>query len=187
MTQISENETIEPSGKFAIAIRYGLMTGFILMFLKTISYLYLLKINFIAFGVGRFLLFAIPVLFFAIAALKQRKINGGFINIKDAFSVIFVVVLISTIISSLYGLLYAQNIDPLCLVREKAAYLEFLTHRNSPPDFIAKQVKQMDLAIASKPQFSNVTFGLAQEIIKYSIFGFIVAMFVKKEKTSINQ
>ena len=59
--EINAHESTEPVSKYAIAIRYGFLLGFISMFLKTISYLYLLNWNFFVFGIGRFFMIITPL------------------------------------------------------------------------------------------------------------------------------
>jgi hypothetical protein len=188
MEEVFETEGSAPFNKFAIAIRYGLMIGFISMFLTTVSFLYMLKLHFLAFSASGVLMFIIPVVLYWVAAAQQRKALGGFISMKDAFQVIFVVILISLAISTVYGLIYTKYIDPDCMVRMKESMLDFFERMGSmPQDSIDEQMKRMDETIASSTTPSMLFYSFAKSIILNSIFGFIVALIVKKERPAMTQ
>jgi hypothetical protein len=185
--EINANESTEPVSKYAIAIRYGLMTGFISMFLTTINFLYLLKINYIAFLIGGFLMFVVPIIFYGIVGLKQRKILGGFISIRDAFQAIFIVILISMTINTIYGLIYNHFIDPDFINRMKDSMIDFFGSLKMPEEQLDEIMKKVDEATASVTKPSKIFFSYAQGIIFQSIFGFIVALIIKKERIAAPQ
>lgn len=190
MSQIFDTQTTsnEPLNRFAIPIRYGLMVGFISMFLSTITFLYILKVSFIAFGAAGFLMFAVPVVFYGIAAAQQRKAFGGFITLKDAFQAVFIVILISLTISSIYGLVYAKYIDPTCMERVKEAMLNFFESMKSMPQAsIDEQIAKIDAQVSSSTQPARLLYSFAQSIIIHSIFGFIAALIVSRKKPLITQ
>lgn len=187
MNEANQEITLEPNSKYAIAIRYGMMTGFISMFLTTVSFLYILKWNYIAFLVASFFMFITPFVFYGIAATRQKKALGGYISIKDAFQVIFIVVLISLAISTVYGLIYNKYIDPDFMVRMKEAMVGFFEQIKMPQDKIDEVVKNMDEASTTASSASKIIYSFAQAIILQSIFGFIVALIVRKEKPNHNQ
>lgn len=191
MSEIFQTETTpveQPQNKFAIAIRYGLMAGFIAMFLTTINYLYFLKIHFMLFSATGILGIIISITLYFIAAKKQRHLLGGFISVKDAFQVIFIVILISLFISTVYGIIYTKFIDPDCLVRMKESMLHFFEGiKSMPQESIDEQMKRMDETIASSQTPAKLMFSFASAIILNSIFGFIVALIVKKERPAIPQ
>lgn len=180
--EVTANEPIEPASKYAIAIRYGLMTGFISMFLTTINFLYLLKINYVAFLVGGFLMFIVPIVFYWLAAKRQRQLVGGFISLKDAFQVVFIVIIISMIISTIYGLIYNKYIDPDFISRMKESLQAFLEKVKVPNEKMDEALAQIDEASAGATKPSKILYSFAQGIIFQSIFGFIVALIVKKER-----
>lgn len=180
--EINPNESTEPVSKYAIAVRYGLMTGFVSMFLTTINFLYLLKISYAAFLFGGFLMFAVPIVFYWIAASRQRKMLGGFISLKDAFQVIFIVIIISMVISTIYGLIYNKYIDPDFITRMKESMQSFFEKLNMPEDKMDEALASVDGATAAATKPSKLFYSLAQGIIFQSIFGFIVALIAKKER-----
>ena len=187
MQQAEQHLPLEPNSKYAIAIRYGLMTGFVSMFLTTISFLYILKWSYIAFLVASFFMFMTPIVLYGVAATRQKKVMGGFMTIKDAFQVIFVVILISLAISTVYGLIYNKYIDPEFMTRMKEAMVGFFEQIKMPQDKIDDVVKNMDEASSTANSASKIIYSFAQAIIMQSIFGFIVALIVRKEKPNNNQ
>lgn len=186
MNEVFETDTREPSSKYAFAIRYGFLLGFIGMFLKTISYLYLLKWSFTAFGFGRFLMIVAPIVTYIFIALATRKSLKNDVTVRDIFQKIFIVILISLTISNVYGLVYVGYIDPECLTREKALVLDFFERNNAPEEIIKDQMTKIQDAIDNAPSFSAFLYSHTQEIIKHSIFGFIIA-FIASRKKAITQ
>lgn len=164
----------------SIPLKFGLMSGFISMFATTICFLYFLKINYLLFMVTMFLTFLIPVIFFIVTGVKQRKAMGGFIEVKDAFRAIFIVILISTIISSIYGLIYAKFIDPEAMTRVKENTLAFFERMNMPQEQIDEQMARMDKEIADSTSAGKLLYATAKNIVIQSIIGLICALIIKK-------
>lgn len=188
MSEVFQAEPQTDGGKYTIAIRYGLMVGFISMFLTTVTFLYILKLHFFAFSAAGVMMFIIPVIFYGIAATRQKKAMGGFISIKEAFQTIFIVILISQVISTIYGLIYVKYIDPGCMERMKESMLSFFESMKSmPQESIDEQMAKMDERINESTSVSKLLFSFAQSIIIHSIFGFIAALIVKKERPNIPQ
>jgi hypothetical protein len=185
--EINAHESTEPVSKYAIAIRYGFLLGFISMFLKTISYLYLLNWNFFVFGIGRFFMIITPLVFYVLVSIKTRNFLKSNINIKDIFQKVFIVILISLTINSLYGIFYVKFIDTNCLVREKSAMLEFFVQKKAPQEVIDEQIRKIQYAIDNGPTISEFIYSHMQDIINHSIFGFIVALIVSRKKPAAQQ
>ena len=86
----------EAPARTGIPLRWGILTGFIIILLTTTNYTFLLKpdtyIYFIALGI---VTFGVTVVMYGIAGLRQRTALGGYISLRQAFSAIFVVILIS--------------------------------------------------------------------------------------------
>jgi len=181
--EINANESTEPVSKYAIAIRYGLMTGFVSMFLTTINFLYLLKNKLCSIFSRWFFNVCSSNSFYWIAATQQRKMLGGFISLKDAFQVIFIVILISMVISTIYGLIYNKYIDPdFNYPNEMNQCKAFFEKMKMPEDKMDEALASVDGATASATKPSKLLYSLAQGIIFQSIFGFIIALIAKKER-----
>lgn len=179
-------ETSATPNRNAIALRYGLMTGFIGMFLSTINNLYLLKFSYVAFIISSLLIsaFILPVTFYAITVKRQRDLLGGFISIKEAFRVVFIVVLLSVVINSLYGVLYIKTIDPEYVARMKEATYAFMERQHVPQESIDAKMNEFDEGFSKSMQAGRLFFSIASSVILQSIFGFLVAMVMKRDRSA---
>jgi uncharacterized membrane protein (DUF106 family) len=188
--EINAHESTEPVSKYAIAIRYGLMTGFVLMFITTIGFLYLLKYSFIVFSIVSFISYivpVIPVIFYYLAAKRQQALLGGFISLKDAFQVVFISILIAVAIFTIYGLIYNKYIDPENTTRMKEAALTFFEEMKMPQEQLDAQMKNIEEQTKDSTSFSKLSYSVSQSIILHSIFGFIVALIVSRKKPAAQQ
>jgi hypothetical protein len=181
------NPQMEVPGDFnpnAIALRYGLMTGFIGMFLTTINNLYLLKFSYITFIISSLVVssFLVPVTFYAITVKRQRNLLGGFISIKEAFRVVFIVVLISVAINSIYGVVYIKWIDPEYVERMKEATYAFMERQHVPQEAIDAKMNEFDEGMSKSMHPGRFLFSMATLIILQSIFGFLTAMVLKRDR-----
>jgi hypothetical protein len=186
MTQQFTDIEQQPADRFSIAIRYGLLTGFVSIFIYTISYLYLLKSGYGIFLLANILSFFVTVAFYIIAATKQRKINGGFIEIKDAFQVIFVVILISVIMKLVYEVIYVKYIDPGSVQRTKDAFITFVERFTKGEGSEDMRVK-MEEAGKGGLSVKSFIFQLCSSLIGNSIIGLLVALIVKRTRTTVIQ
>jgi signal transduction histidine kinase len=186
MSEIFEPATIPqpvvPENKFAIPVRYGLMVGFISMFLTTVTFLYVLKWSYVAFLVTLFFMFIIPIVFYWIALTKQKREFGGSILLKDAFQAVFIVILIATLISTIYGLIYNKYIDPYAAERLKEQSIVFFEKVKMPEDQMNEKIQEMDARIESSTKPSVLIYSVAQQILVSSIFGFIISLIVSRKK-----
>lgn len=180
----TKSAPVEAFSKNAIAIRYGLLTGFIGMFLATINNLYLLKSSYVIFIISSLLLssFVVPITFYALTVKRQRDLLGGLISIKEAFRVVFIVVLISVLINSLYGIIYVNRIDPEYVSRMKEATYAFMERQHVAQESIDAKMAEFDEGFAKSMQAGRLLFSVASSIILQSIFGFLVAMVMKRDR-----
>lgn len=182
---VNESADEQPIGRFAIPVRYGLMAGFISMFLTTINFLYLLNISYPAFMVGGFLMFAAPIVFYVLVIKRQKNLLGGYISLKEGFQAVFVVVLISSSIATIYGLIYNNYIDPQFVTRMKSVMENFFIKSKLPSEKIDEILSNVDSATAGAKSISKTLYGFAQGIIMQSLIGFIIALILKKEKSVV--
>jgi hypothetical protein len=187
MSQIFETQEIAPEqqNKYAFGIRYGLMSGFVMMFITTIGFLYILKSSFVAFSILSVFTYVIPIIpliFYVIAAKRQKSLQGGFISVKEAFQVMFIAILITVAIFTIYGLIYNKYIDPECSDRMKDGALSFFEKLKMPQDQIDAQMKKIEEQTNDSTKISKLFYSIAQSIIIHSIFGFIAALIIKKER-----
>jgi hypothetical protein len=126
--------------------------------------------------------FVVSLVFYCLAGIQQRKAMGGYINFKDAFSAIFIVILISSVISTVYGYIYFHFIDPDVMDKLKETTLTFMEKVGAPSDSIDDAALEFDERVADSNKVGPMILSYFKGLILYSIFGFICAAIVKKKK-----
>lgn len=174
-------ETPADFKRFDIPVKWGLIIGLLSCTLFTIQNLYLAN-NLIAY-MGDFVLNGIIILvLLTMAAKKQRNAMGGYISLKDAFQCIFVGILIILVIQTIYSHIYLNFIDPDFPVRMKEATLSFTQRMGAPQDKIDEAARRFDEEMKQRQQIGTQVFSFFWSIVIYSIFGFICALIVRKNK-----
>ncbi|MEI8279690.1 MAG: DUF4199 domain-containing protein [Bacteroidota bacterium] len=167
--------------RFDIPIKWGIIIGLISCYLTTVQFMYLMQ--HIYMFILSLLVFSLTnVILFGVVGAQQKKAMGGYISIKDAFQAIFVAILIFLAIATLYGILYDKVIDPSSKDRMKETVLNFMERMNAPREAIDKRAEEMDKIAKESQGVGAMIFGYMRYVIIYSIFGFICAAIVKKEK-----
>ncbi len=166
-----------------IPLKWGLLTGFISILMTTIGFTFILGSSsymlFIAFNIISFL---VTVILFGIAGAQQRKALGGYISIRQAFSAIFKVILITLVMTTVYGLLYAKTIDPQVNDKIKEGTVAFMESRGIPDEVIDERVAAFETTIENSTKPLTLIFSFASNLIWYSIVGFICALIVRRKK-----
>lgn len=164
------------------AINYGLYLGGTLSLLTVFAY----AVNLDLFtqwwyGVG---LMILVIIFGIISAMTSKKLVGGIINFKGAFSSYFIAVAIGIIISSLVSFVIFNFIDPDAakLLQEKILDSQVAMMRGfgAPEDSIAEVVEQMEKE-DNMFAITKVAQSIAFQLIGFSVVGLIVALVVKKD------
>ncbi|OIQ22924.1 DUF4199 domain-containing protein [Lacinutrix sp. MedPE-SW] len=163
------------------AINHGLYLGGFLALVTILGYaLYLDLLTKWWLGI----IFLIVIIIAGIvSAIKSKKMQGGFITFKEAFSSYFITVAIGILISMVISIVIFNFIDPEAAITLKEKTIEttvqMMRNFNAPEDAVAQTVEQME---AQKNQFSigpqlqsNVIFLVIQAVI-----GLIVALIVKR-------
>lgn len=164
-----------------IPLKWGIITGVIGCILITLNFTVIIK-NYMAFLAFSFIIFVVTVILYGVAGAKQRKALGGYITLKQAFQAIFFVILISTIISTIYGIIYTKYIDPDVYVKVKEGTLAFMEKMKTPQDKIDKALEDFDKQKADGMKPANLLLSFAKSLVLYSIFGFICALIVKRKR-----
>ncbi|MCX7549082.1 DUF4199 domain-containing protein [Xanthomarina sp. F1114] len=164
------------------AINYGLYLGGILSLFTVIAY----TVNLDLFtkwwyGVG---LMILVIVFGIISAMTSKKLIGGIINFKEAFSSYFIAVAVGVVISSLVSFIIFNFIDPeaATLLQEKILDSQVAMMRGfgAPEDAIAEVVEQMEQE-DNMFAITKVAQSIAFQLIGFSVVGLIVALVVKKD------
>ncbi|WP_179345717.1 DUF4199 domain-containing protein [Winogradskyella ursingii] len=163
------------------ATSYGLYLALILTSLTIIGYaVYLDLFTKWWFGIGQLLL---VVIFGIISSMKARKIMGGYISFKNAFTAFFITIAIGITIPALVGLIIFNFVDPdaAVVLQDKIIESQIAMMQNfgAPQESIDAAMEQMR---AEENFFSiaNSLKSIAYQLVGFSVVGLIVALVVKK-------
>lgn len=170
--------------KFSIPLKWGILIGIVSCILTTVNYMYVLN-HYILFLVLTFVYATLTIVFCGMAGIQQRKAMGGYMDIKQAFQVVFIAILISSLITTIYGVVYTKYIDPGVLDRVKESTLDFMARMNAPQDKIDDAAKKFDGQVVDSLKPSILIYSFAKSLVVSSIFGFICALIIKKKKPLI--
>lgn len=173
-------ETNEKFNSRAIPLRWGLIIGIISVFTFTIYSMFLMQnmgmMGGTIFGVFSFLLMMILL---GVMGTQQRKAMGGYITLREAFSAIFLSILIVVLISQAYSFIYTNWIDPEYYEKMKEMSMQF-TYKLGGEEAVEKAEESY---MQQNPRsFKTIFMGIAGSLVMYSLFGFIVAAIVKRKK-----
>ena len=162
------------------AINYGVYLGAITSLITIIIYGVDIDL-FTAPWLG-IVLFIIVVAFGAVSALNSRKLLGGFISFKQAFSCYFITIAVGTLMSSIVGIVIFTYIDP-----EAAIYLneQVLILTKETMERIGLPQEAIIAAIEEASKKDNFSLGAQTQafvfrLVFYAVIGLIVGLIVKK-------
>ena len=165
------------------AINYGVYLGAITSLITIIIYGVDIDL-FTAPWLG-IVLFIIVVAFGAVSALNSRKLLGGFISFKQAFSSYFITIAVGTLMSSIVGIVIFTYIDP-----EAAIYLneQVLILTKETMERIGLPQEAIIAAIEEASKKDNFSLGAQTQafvfrLVFYAVSGLIVGLIVKKTES----
>ena len=163
------------------ALNYGLYLGLGLALLTVIVWAVNLDI-FVQwwFSIG---LFVIILAVGFMSSVKSKKLLGGYISFKDAFTSFFLTVVVGTLISTVVSFIIFNVVDPesAAELNEKILILtkERMEQFGAPADVIKEQLAKAqekdNFAIGT--QLTNYAIGL----VIYAIVGLIGSAIIKKK------
>jgi Na+/H+-dicarboxylate symporter len=172
-----------PVSKYTIGLRYGIITGslyFILLFCRY---------KFFATNPRYFVISAV-ISFFAIlmmylfTGIARRNELGGYASLKDIFTSIFIVILITELVYIIFNLIYFNIVDPSFWKNFQASTLTQLQKSQTPGEQIEQQMKSFkDMEIQTSP--ANLIKGYGISVVIDSVFGLIFAIILRKRNPAI--
>lgn len=163
--------------------------GFIAGLIIALLYVVLLWIKFtflsynpFAFYLGSFISYFTIIAALVITGVQKRNRLGGYAEIKDLFQPIFIVIIFAEIAYLLFTYIYLNYINPGFFQAYEQA-MDAFAHKNK---MSAEKIKaQIDMvhrqAEASKDFWGLTKSILARWIVIDSIFGLMIAFFLRKK------
>ncbi len=165
----------------SIAIRFGLLTGVIKIILDTLTYQFFLD-SWLLMTSMTVVSFAAGITLMIIAGKQQRSEMGGYMDIKEAFRVVFITALIAVVINYAYGYIYMHFIDTTMMDKIKEASISSAEKWGAPQETLDRMADEFDKQNLEKNNISKQMLGLAGSIVLYGILSFICAAIIKKNK-----
>lgn len=132
------------------------------------------------------IIFVVNIILILYAGFEWRKLNGGFLPFKGAFSYIFSVLFVSGLIGLLFNILLYQVIDPDLPNTLKDASIEemvsFMERFNVPDADIDRQVEEIEVKTMEQYSISGMFFSFLYSLIVYAVVALIIGAIVKKSK-----
>lgn len=162
-------------------ITYGVIIG--LIYVLILFFRWSIATDLIKFGLYTFLGFLVILGLLVFEGIQRRKINGGFIDLKNLFQTLFISILIFEFFYSLYTYIHLTYIDPFVADRMKAGMQEMfdkMGDRMSDADKEKAMERMGDIKRATElPQMIK---SYLSSVAITGVFGLIIsAIFKKKE------
>ena len=174
-----ENKTVS---SFKTALNYGLITAVLLIVFGLI--LFLMDVDFESLRTIGYFSYIIIIVLMILGILAQKKAQGGFITYGKAFTVGFLIILISAIISSIYQYFYFTSIDPgmaeeimdFSMANSEQRILEM------NPDASQAEIDQaMSYAESMSTPVWMVIWGFVSNVVIGTILSLILPIFMMKK------
>ncbi len=167
-----------PVSKNRIGLRYGLITGllyFILLFCR-FKFFSSNPRYFVSFAVVSYLIIVMMYLF---AAIARKNELGGYADLKEIFTAVFIVILMTELSYIIFNLVYFKMVDPSFWENFRSSTPVALQKAHIPEDQIEQQMKSVkDMETQSSP--GNLIKGYGISVIIDSVFGLIFAIMLRK-------
>ena len=166
--------------RWDIPVKMGLLIGIASVLLSTISYMFIMPASYVGFLVTTGIITLASIVMYWYTGVRQRKAMGGYITLKEAFTAIFITILISTIITTAWGVVYAKVIDPHLTEKIKESTLAMMESMKAPQARLDQTADDIDKQIGDSTRPAMLLYSYAKSLIIMSIFGFICAAIVRR-------
>lgn len=165
----------------SISLNYGIVLGVILSLITVFAYAFMLEL-FTKWWLGISLLIVV-VATATMAASKSKKMLGGYMSFKDAFTAYFITVLVGTLISTLVAILIFNFIDPEAALTLKDMIMDSTRQMMENLGTPQATIDQAMAATAERDMFSlGARFQeFAINLLVFCVIGLIVALAVRRK------
>lgn len=178
---------MQKESNISFGVKWGIIIG--------VAYTILLLLRYstgatnpIMLGLWAFVGYIIVLTMLLVSGFQLRKKNGGFIEMKEAFKILFLSVLIFELFYALFNFIYLKYVNPEFFHRLKDATEELLIKSNQPQEKIDEMLAKMDEQAASNMKILDVLKSYLISISISGVFALIFALIVRKRKDPfINQ
>jgi hypothetical protein len=172
---------MNPISKYTIGVRFGLIAGLlyvVFLFCRFKFFSYNTDVYFLSSLTSYFLI----LLVFLMAGIYRKRELGGYAEVREIFQCIFVAILITEAVYVLFVLIYMKWIDPSFATNFKASSLAFF---RANPNLSSQDINQRMTGVDSvvdQMKTSGLIKGYGTAVVVDSIFGFLFAFIIRKQK-----
>ena len=174
-------DSLNQPSKFGTGIKFGIIAAVVYVLLLLVRYMFFNN-NPIVFTGTIFVSYLIILSIYVQAAFARRKELGGYVRIKELFSTVFVVVLITEVTYAVFNFIYLNYIDPGFFPHFQQVTVEYMRSKGVGDEALNHQIEKFDDQMKQMKSITNTLRGLATWIIVDSIIGFLISLFIKKDK-----
>lgn len=161
------------------SLNYGIYLGLVLAAFTILGYVMLDLFTQWWFGI---LMLLVILVFGIVSSMSARKLLGGFISFKEAFTAYFITVLVGLLIGTLVSFVIFNVVDPdaSAVLQDKIieTQIEMMQNFGTPQEAIDTAIAEA--RATNMYSIGNLAKSLAFQLIGYSIAGLLVALVVKK-------
>jgi hypothetical protein len=126
------------------------------------------------------------LMMYLFTAIARKNELGGYANLKEIFSSVFIVILITELAYIVFNIVYFKMVDPAFWQNFQESTRAQLQMAHIPNEQIEQQMKSFkDMEEQSGP--GNLIKGYAFSVIIDSVFGLIFAIILRKSNPPIKK
>ena len=165
----------------AHGVKWGIIIGVVYCIFLGLRY-YFGERNTLMFTAIAFCGFISAMVLLIISGFQARKAMGGFIELKEAFKVMFIAVLIFEFFFALYNFIYLKYINPDFFYHFRDATEDFLREAKQPQADIDRTLRSIDVDAPRKMNLFDFLKGYLTWVAVSGALAFLFALIVKKKK-----
>lgn len=174
-----------PVSKYRIGLRYGFATGLLYLILLFCRYKFFSS-NPRYFVVCAVISYFIILMMYLFTSIARKNELGGFASLKEIFSSVFIVILITELVYVVFNIVYFKIVDPAFWQNFDLSTRTQLQMAHIPGEQIEQQMKSFkELEEQTHP--GNLIKGYGFSVIIDSIFGLIFAIILRKPNPPIKK
>ena len=172
---------MEKNKNVSVGVTYGVLIG--LVYVIIAYWRWSSASSMVMFGILALVGYLIILGMMFYEAYQRRKVNGGWISLKDLFQTLFISVLIFELFYLIYNYIHLSYIDPDVTERMKAGLEEMF---DKAGDSVSdtdreKALSQFD-KLKDATQFTEMAKSYFMSIAISGVFAFFISLIMRKKK-----
>ena len=172
-----------PASKYTIGLRFGILTGaiyFILLFCRFKFF----SSNPRSFVLSAVFSYLVILMMYLITAIARKKELGGYGGMKEIFTSVFIVILITELVYIIFNLVFFKWVDPAFWQNFQTSTLISLRKSQVPTEQIEQQMKSFK-DMENQSSTGNLIKGYGISVIIDCLFGLIFAIILRKQNPAV--